>query len=88
MRSLIAECISEDRIFDGTVLENLTVGKEINQDVLHEIIVNTGLVEFIQKLPSGYHTEIGPQGKSCLLYTSTTWTFGYVLKTQDHHQGK
>ena len=63
MRSLIAECISEDRIFDGTVLENLTVGKEINQDVLHEIIVNTGLVEFIQKLPSGYHTEIGPQGK-------------------------
>jgi len=63
MRSLIAECISDDRIFEGTIFENLTVGKEVHQDLLNEIINNTGLIEFIQKLPLGYQTAIGPQGK-------------------------
>ncbi len=63
MRSLIAECISDDRIFEGTIFENLTVGKEVHQDLLNEIVNNTGLIEFIQKLPLGYQTAIGPQGK-------------------------
>ncbi|MBL0024854.1 MAG: ABC transporter ATP-binding protein, partial [Saprospiraceae bacterium] len=30
---------------------------------LHEIAVNTGLLAFINKLPDGYQTLIGPQGK-------------------------
>ncbi|MBK8515096.1 MAG: ATP-binding cassette domain-containing protein [Saprospiraceae bacterium] len=63
MRSIIAECISDDRIFDGSIIENLAVGRQIDAAKLHEIAVNTGLLAFINKLPDGYQTLIGPQGK-------------------------
>lgn len=63
LRSFIAECISEDRIFNGTLLENLTVGRELEHQHIFEILDNIGLTSFIQQLPHGYNTEIGPQGK-------------------------
>ncbi len=63
LRSYIAECISEDRIFEGTLLENLTVGRDISQYKISEVLDNIGLTSFIHQLPQGYNTEIGPQGK-------------------------
>lgn len=63
LRSYIAECISEDRIFEGTLLENLTVGRDISQYKISEVLDNIGLTSFIHQLPQGYSTEIGPQGK-------------------------
>jgi len=63
LRSFIAECISEDRIFNGTLLENLTVGREVENQQIFEVLDNIGLTSFIQQLPHGYNTEIGPQGK-------------------------
>jgi ABC-type bacteriocin/lantibiotic exporter with double-glycine peptidase domain len=63
LRSYIAECISEDRIFEGTLLENLTVGRDISQFKISEVLDNIGLTSFIHQLPQGYNTEIGPQGK-------------------------
>ena len=64
IRSLISECISDDRIFDGSIIENLMVGGESNQDILNAILSNIGLIDFINKLPMGYETIIGPQGKT------------------------
>lgn len=63
LRSSIAECISEDRIFEGTLLENLTVGREIGQHKISEVLENIGLTSFVNQLTQGYNTEIGPQGK-------------------------
>jgi len=63
LRSVIAECISDDRIFEGTLLENLTVGREIDQHKILEILGNIGLASFVNQLTLGYETEIGPQGK-------------------------
>jgi len=63
MRALIAECIADDRIFDGTVMENLTVGRKVSNDHLVEVMENTGLKDFIPLLPQGFQTMIGPQGK-------------------------
>ncbi|MFZ1749601.1 MAG: ATP-binding cassette domain-containing protein, partial [Saprospiraceae bacterium] len=63
LRSLIAECISDDRIFNGSLLENLTVGRNINLEEVVEMMNHTGLNEFINNLPQGYDTQIGPQGK-------------------------
>lgn len=63
LRSSIAECISEDRIFEGTLLENLTVGREISQNKISEVLNNIGLTTFVNQLTQGYSTEIGPQGK-------------------------
>ncbi len=62
LRSLIAECISEDRIFDGTLLENLTVGKEIDMNILKELLDKVGLSNFIANMPKGYQSFIGPLG--------------------------
>jgi len=63
LRGNIAECISEDRIFEGTLLENLTVGREISQHKIIDVLENIGLTSFVNQLTQGYNTEIGPQGK-------------------------
>lgn len=63
LRSAIAECISEDRIFEGTLLENLTLGREISQNKISEVLNNIGLTTFVNQLTQGYSTDIGPQGK-------------------------
>ncbi|MGB4958707.1 MAG: ATP-binding cassette domain-containing protein [Saprospiraceae bacterium] len=63
LRSLIAECISDDRIFNGSLLENLTVGRKVDIEEVVEMMNHTGLNEFINNLPQGYDTQIGPQGK-------------------------
>jgi len=63
LRSVIAECISEDRIFEGSLLENLTVGRDVSQHKISEVLDNIGLTTFVNQLTQGYNTEIGPQGK-------------------------
>jgi ABC-type bacteriocin/lantibiotic exporter with double-glycine peptidase domain len=62
LRSVIAECISDDRIFDGTLIENLTIGKNIDFNEVKDILINTGLSSFVANLPQGYLTLIGPHG--------------------------
>lgn len=63
LRSIIAECISEDRIFNGTLLENLTVGRNIPLENIGKILDLVGLSPFIEQLPDGYASNIGPQGR-------------------------
>jgi ABC-type bacteriocin/lantibiotic exporter with double-glycine peptidase domain len=63
LRSIIAECVSEDRIFNGTLSENLTVGRSVSLVKISEILEFVGLSSFVQQLPEGYHTFIGPQGR-------------------------
>lgn len=63
LRGIIAECISDDRIFDGSLLENLTVGRKCNLDEIGGILDMVSLSAFVQQLPDGYSTIIGPQGK-------------------------
>ena len=63
LRSIIAECISEDRIFDGTLLENLTVCRNIPLENIGKILDLVGLSPFIEQLPDGYASNIGPQGR-------------------------
>jgi ABC-type bacteriocin/lantibiotic exporter with double-glycine peptidase domain len=63
LRGLIAACISDDRIFEGTLLENLTIGREMDTDKIYRVLELTGLVEFLHQLPEGYQSMIGPQSK-------------------------
>lgn len=63
LRGLIAACIADDRIFEGTLLENLTVGREMSTDRIYRVMELTGLVDFLHQLPEGYQTMIGPQSK-------------------------
>lgn len=64
LRDKIAKNISLDDIFDGTLLENITVGKstETIEDTLLAI-QRVGLSDFINNLPEGLNTHILSGGK-------------------------
>ncbi|HET7896302.1 MAG TPA: ATP-binding cassette domain-containing protein, partial [Flavisolibacter sp.] len=52
-----------ENIFNGTLQENLTMGRQVNQPYLHSLVMQTGLTDFLKTLPQGYDTELDPTGK-------------------------
>jgi ABC-type bacteriocin/lantibiotic exporter with double-glycine peptidase domain len=64
LRDKIAKNISHDDIFDGTLLENITIGKSIEspQDVI-DAMRHAGVDEKINQLPEGLNTHIVSGGK-------------------------
>jgi ABC-type bacteriocin/lantibiotic exporter with double-glycine peptidase domain len=62
IRENISACYQETKIFDGSILENLTMGKEYDTDRLFEVLDITGLSNVIPAFPEGLHTLIGPHG--------------------------
>ena len=63
LRNQIAECISEDSIFAGTLLENLTLGKHIETDRVREVCQMLGLSDFLIESQAGLNTMLGPTGR-------------------------
>lgn len=58
LRSLIGDNISKEQIFDGTLMDNLTLGRQIPlQDVLWATEL-AGLTNFVHALPDGLHTYL------------------------------
>jgi len=58
LRSLIGDNISKEQVFDGTLLENITLGRNLPmQDILWAIDL-TGLTPFVHSLPDGLHTYL------------------------------
>ncbi|MDH5604082.1 MAG: ABC transporter ATP-binding protein/permease, partial [Cyclobacteriaceae bacterium] len=64
LRDKVATNISQDDIFDGTIYENITVGKNSTsaEDVI-EAIREASLTEYISTLPDGLNTPILSGGK-------------------------
>lgn len=64
LRDTINKNLSEDEIIDGTILDNITMGRSHIQykDVMWAID-NTGLGDYIASLPDGLYTHIGASGK-------------------------
>lgn len=63
MRSVIGECFSNGTLFEGTVLENITMGKKnIPFDNVKWAVNHLKLKSFIRNLPKGYDTFVEPQG--------------------------
>ena len=63
LRSIIGDCLSQERLFHGSLYDNITMGRpratlENVQWVVHEF----GLEHYIRSLPKGYDTILGPQG--------------------------
>lgn len=64
MRDFIAKNVTDDDIFDGTILDNIGVGKAtIHYPEIVRAIEMVGLNDFINKLPDGLHTHITSGGK-------------------------
>jgi len=64
LRSVIGDYLSQEQIFEGTVLENITMGKEeVTFENVKWAVRNLGLESFIKQLTEGYDTVLSPEGK-------------------------
>lgn len=51
-------------VFEGTVLENITMGRKgITQEEITKLAYDLGFSSFIQSLKNGFETEVDPAGK-------------------------
>lgn len=64
LRTYIGNSITEDEIFEGTLLENLSLGREnIPFAEVKRCVAQVGLTQFVQNLPHGYDTRLGTAGR-------------------------
>ncbi|MFV8224311.1 peptidase domain-containing ABC transporter [Christiangramia aquimixticola] len=62
-RSLVGQSLSEESLFEGSLLDNITFGDDsIGQAEISEIMEKTGLKEFVREQPEGLETLIFPEG--------------------------
>jgi len=63
-RSYLGQCIPEESPFEGTILENITLGdKRVPHVDLHWVLENIGLLQFIKEQPNGLNSMIYPEGQ-------------------------
>ena len=63
LRSSIGDYLSQEKLFEGSVLENIGMGrKNASFENIQWAVEAVGLKPFIQSLPNGYESHIDPQG--------------------------
>lgn len=62
LRRLIAQVPQETFLFNGTIRDNLRLGRDIAETDLIQAARTAALDDFIRGLPQGYNTEIGERG--------------------------
>ncbi len=64
LRCHIGDLSSQEDIFKGTLMENITLGNtQIPLSRVLHLIEQTGLSSFVEKMPEGIHSELLPGGK-------------------------
>lgn len=64
LREVIGYCRSQEDLFMGTLMENITMGRKKGTfENVKWAVKNLGLSNYIKSLPHGYETIIDPQGK-------------------------
>lgn len=64
LRSVIGDNLFDEDIFEGTLFENLTMGREgITEKEVHDRLEQVGLKDFVLDLDRGIHTSLIPQGR-------------------------
>lgn len=63
LRSMIGDSLSHQSIFHGSIRENITVGKDTNEEWLRDIIRLVELDEYVFNLKSDLDTVMLPEGK-------------------------
>lgn len=64
LRSHIGDCLMDELLFEGTLLENISMGRtRATFENVQWAVQNLGLEEFVKTLPEGYSTVIKPQGQ-------------------------
>jgi len=63
LKTEIGYYLSESQIFNGTILENISLGrKKATPENINNAIRITGLGDFISKVPLGFNTQLDPEG--------------------------
>lgn len=63
LRDKIAKNISQEDIFDGTLYDNITMGRNVPIEKITAVLDRVGLQEIISALPEGIHTPLISGGK-------------------------
>ncbi|UTW62947.1 ATP-binding cassette domain-containing protein [bacterium SCSIO 12741] len=64
LRAVIGDSLSQEQLFEGTVLENITMGREAATfENVKWAVEHLGLSHFINRMPMGYNTVLDPEGK-------------------------
>jgi len=64
LRSVIGDCLREELLFDGTLYENIAMGRaKATFENVQWAIKSMGLEEFVKNLPQGYNTVIQSEGQ-------------------------
>ncbi|MEH6682219.1 MAG: ATP-binding cassette domain-containing protein [Sediminicola sp.] len=62
-RSLLGQSLTEESLFEGTLLENITFGNtQISHADISSVLEKTGLRDFVRQQPDGLETPIFPEG--------------------------
>jgi ABC-type multidrug transport system fused ATPase/permease subunit len=64
LREHIGDISSQEDVFKGTLLENITIGRKVQLHEVLDICEEAGLSEFIRQLPEGLNTSLLPGGKN------------------------
>jgi ABC-type bacteriocin/lantibiotic exporter with double-glycine peptidase domain len=59
----VGESISTETIFNASIRDNITLGRDINDRQLLQTLKAVGLDTYIDRLPAGLQTELLPEGK-------------------------
>jgi ABC-type bacteriocin/lantibiotic exporter with double-glycine peptidase domain len=64
LRNMMGECMMDESLFEGTILENIAMGR-VNASIenVQWAVEKLGLTDFIKSLPKGYDTKIYANGK-------------------------
>jgi ABC-type bacteriocin/lantibiotic exporter with double-glycine peptidase domain len=64
LRSVIGDRLAHEQLFDGTIMENIAMGRpQATFENVQWAVKNLRLTPFITNLPDGYDTHIDPQGR-------------------------
>lgn len=63
LRSYIGDSLSHQSIFHGTIYDNITLRKEVEETHVREIMEIVGLKEYIYKLTDDWDTVLMPEGQ-------------------------
>ncbi|WP_296699213.1 ATP-binding cassette domain-containing protein [Algoriphagus sp.] len=62
-RGLVGDCLEFGEIFQGTIKENILVGRDVNSEQFENVLELVGLKDYIYQLPDDLNTELQPEGK-------------------------
>jgi ABC-type bacteriocin/lantibiotic exporter with double-glycine peptidase domain len=62
-RGMVGDFLELQQIFQGTILENICMGRAHTQEQLDHLIELVGLKDFIYQAPLGLETPLQPEGK-------------------------